>query len=129
MAKTSARKKLLLFPPMQTFPSSLVQIASGGITNSSLSTDALAGRVVRLIQRGVISIATGANNGTAAITAVDMAKTELHYLGQCQSGSNVDSWPAMLRLMSTVQVRADLSRNLPLEVTELQVSWEAVTYW
>jgi hypothetical protein len=38
---TSARKKLVLFPPMQTFPTNVVSIASGGITSGSFAAGAI----------------------------------------------------------------------------------------
>lgn len=37
----SARKKLLLFPPMQTYPGTLVQVVEGGITSSSFAANAI----------------------------------------------------------------------------------------
>ena len=46
-------------------------------------------RGIKSIQRGTIDLSTGAS-GTATITAVDMSKTELRFLG-ARCGSTADS--------------------------------------
>lgn len=98
----SARKKLVLFPPIQTFPTNIVSIAAGGITAASFGpgainaaaiaagaltaakfgAGALAGQLVKTMQYGSINIADTFLTNTATLaTAVDVTKAALMYLG------------------------------------------------
>lgn len=87
----SARKKLVLFPPIQTFPTNIVSIAAGGITAASIApgaftaakfgAGALAGQLIKSIQYGTVVIPDTLQTGVALITAVDITKAALMYLG------------------------------------------------
>lgn len=87
----SARKKLVLFPPIQTFPTNIVSIAAGGITAASIApgaftaakfgAGALAGQLIKSIQYGTVVIPDTLQTATATITAVDITKAALMYLG------------------------------------------------
>lgn len=84
------------------------------------------GATIKAIQRGVISISTGDTSATATITAVDMAKTELRFLG----GSGFDASVTIAAvprvvLTNTTTVTATLNTNAG---AILNVSWELTEY-
>ena len=87
---------------------------------------------IKLIQRGVINIfsAAGTDTGTATITAVNPAKTELRLLGY--NGYRTDTgglWnePASVRLASATSVLAQ--RFTSSNVISTSVSWELTEYY
>lgn len=83
------------------------------------------GATIKLIQRGIISFAAGEGDKYGTITAVDMAKTELRFLGSvATTATDVGSSQIGMYLYSTTQVRAQ--RNTTTDAAA--VSWE-LTEW
>lgn len=87
---------------------------------------------IKSIQRGVINIfnGTGTATGSATITAVNPAKTELRLLGY--HGYRTDTgglWnePASVRLASATSVLAQRFTNS--DVISTSVSWELTEYY
>lgn len=73
---TSARKKLLLFPPMQTFPTNIVSVAAGGITSGSFAAGAIDAAAIAANAIGASEFAQGAADkvwSTAARALTDKA--------------------------------------------------------
>ena len=81
--------------------------------------------ILNSIQRGTVAIASGASSATVTISAVDVAKTELRFLG----GSGVSG-------TTTLEVpRIELTDSTTITVTVLStaastltISWE-LTEW
>lgn len=81
--------------------------------------------ILNSIQRGTVAIASGASSATVTISAVDVAKTELRFLG----GSGVSE-------TTTLEVpRIELTDSTKITVTVLStaastltISWE-LTEW
>jgi ethanolamine utilization microcompartment shell protein EutS len=87
---------------------------------------------IKSIQRGVIDIFSGAGTatGTATITAVNPAKTELRLLGY--HGYRIDTgglWnePASVQMASATSVLA--TRSTISDVISTSVSWELTEYY
>lgn len=83
------------------------------------------GSGIKSIQRSVIALLAGAQSGTATITAVNTAKTELRYLGVSVSSATTTqeiSFKAVLTNSTTITVsRGDAvgnAANVSVEVTE-----------
>ena len=90
-----------------------------GISSTVLSAQ------IKSIQRGLISFSAGEGDKYGTITAVDMAKTELRYLGHvATTATDVGSAEIGMYLYSTTQVRAQ--RNTTTDAAA--VSWE-LTEW
>lgn len=62
--------------------------------------------VLKSVQRGTITITNGNNANTAAITAVNTAKSSITFLGQKSSGTAVVDYRARLGLSSSTIVTA-----------------------
>ena len=96
--------------------STFLQFAGGG-----------GGATIKAIQRGVISIAVSGTSATATITAVDMAKTELRFLGGSgyDASGTIAAVPRVV-LTNTTTVTATLQNANAAAI--LNVSWELTEY-
>lgn len=81
-------------------------IAAAALTASKFGAFALAGQIVRSIQYGLVSIASGANSGTATITSVDTTKTALLYLGG-RAATSLECLSPTITLTNATTVTAD----------------------
>lgn len=77
-------------------------------------------RAIKSIQRGVIAISAGSQTGTATITAVVTAKTELRMLGFSTSGADNTFYPR-ISLTDSVTVTAT---KIATAGSGTNVSWE-----
>ena len=102
------------------------KVAGAGATDPSADTTnwQVTGRAIKSVQRGVI-ILSGAS-GTATITAVNTAKTELRYLGMTTNSAS-DMTISLMRLVltnsTTITATCNSSGGSP------QVSWELTEYY
>ena len=76
------------------------------------------GATIKAIQRGTITIASGATSATATISSVNMAKTEVRFLG----GSGPNSEKTI-----TVVPRIVLTNSTTITATVQETSWNGVT--
>ena len=84
----------------------------------------LIGGGIKSIQRGQLSIGSGAGDAAATISAVDTTKTELRFLGS-YTAFNPPIEPVAVYLSSSTTVGA---QRLNVTATTLNVSWE-LTEW
>ena len=93
---------------------------AGTVDPSTDTTNWLSTSGIKSIQRGTTVITSGASSTVATITAVDMSKTEIRFLG---SWSTVSPQPDSIGiyLASTTQVVC-MRQNAP--ATTVNVSWE-----
>ena len=85
------------------------------------------GATIKAIQRGVISIAAGAASGTATITSVDTAKSELRFLGG--SGYDVSGTVATVPRVVLTNATTVTATVINANATGgLSASWE-LTEW
>lgn len=107
-----------------------VRIANGaGATlpvNDSASWRPDGGRPIKSIQRGVFGIASGGSTASVTISAVNMAKTELRYLGD--SGANGSGYPigTTLVLTNSTTLTATSSNGFAYSHS---ISWELTEYY
>ena len=81
---------------------------------------------IKSIKRGVISIGTGLSSGTATITAVDMAKSELRFLGGngLVAGGTETAIPKIVLTNSTT-----ITATIHAISNNANVSWELTERW
>lgn len=98
--------------------------AGAGATDPSADPGnytAFGARGIKSIQRGVISVTFTGGVATATISAVNVAKTELRYLGI------TGTLNARLTLGNSTTVK--LERIAPLESSTSEASWELTEYY
>lgn len=83
------------------------------------------GRPIKSIQRGTISITSSAT-GTATITAVDTAKTELRMLGWSAPGTVSNDFAPRITLTNTTTITAT---RYDSTASTTVVSWEVTEYY
>ena len=104
-------------------------------TNGAGTTDPLSdsanwrpdgARPIKSIQRGHASISSGSSSTTVTISAVNMAKTELRYLGA--GGANASGYPmnTFIYLTNSTTIQVALSDGL---VYGHGLSWELTEYY
>ena len=80
--------------------------------------------ILNSIQRGTVAIASGASSATATISAVNVAKTELRFLGGSgTSGGSIMGTPRIeltdsTTITVTIPSTADLTLTISWELTE-----------
>lgn len=81
---------------------------------------------IKSIQRGTITITQPSTSATATITAVDVSKTQLRYLGG--SRENVDSSISIIpRIVLTNSTTITATSNVS-PFSTLSLSWELTEY-
>lgn len=121
---TYAKGKVVLSPV--DFCYYVRKVAGAGATDPSSDTTnwQVTGRAIKSIQRGVI-VLTGVS-GTATITAVNTAKSELRYLGMKTSSAadmTISLMQVVLTNSTTITATAYVSGGSPM------VSWELTEYY
>ena len=121
---TYAKGKVVLSPTDLCYY--VRKVAGAGSTDPSADTTnwQVTGRAIKSVQRGVIVLA-GAS-GTATITAVNTAKTELRYLGMT-TNSAADMTVSLMRLVLTNSTTITATCQSP--GVSPQVSWELTEYY
>ena len=80
------------------------------IRDDLLALDAVAG--IKSVQYGTVTMSGGQSTNTATITAVVVAKTVLHHLGQTiEAGSALSDGLARITLTNTTTITATRSSN------------------
>lgn len=98
--------------------------AGAGATDPSADPGnytAFGARGIKSIQRGVISVNGTGNVATATISAVNVAKTELRYLGR------MGTFEVRLTLENSTTVK--LERVVPGSSSVSEASWELTEYY
>lgn len=106
-----------------------ITAAGSGATDPSSDTTnyrPFGARAIRSIQRGTITGTTGASSATATITAVDITKSELTYLGGMGvSQSGTLAFIARLSLTNSTTVTA----TWPGTITGQSVGFQVTEYY
>lgn len=84
------------------------------------------GRAKKSIQRGIITIASGASSGTATISAVTTSKSELRFLGWSGSSTLASGHFPKLELTNGTTVTASTGGGIAVDRL---VSWELTEYY
>lgn len=118
---TYAQSKVVLSPG--DFCYYVRKVAGAGATDPSSDTtnwQPTGDRAIKSIQRGVIAMSAGSTTGTATITAVVTAKTELRMLGFSTGGPD-NTFSPRLSLTNTTTITATKTSTT---VSGTDVSWE-----
>ncbi len=90
-----------------------------------MSSGVSAGLSIKNIQRGTILIGSGSSSNTATITAVNVAKSELHFLGQTTGNDAARNRGRIdLTNSTTVTYTAAITTT-----TGIEVSFEVIEYF
>ncbi len=122
---TYAVGKFALSPASNYQPYVRIVAGAGTTDPSADSTNwrPAAGRAIKSVQRGTLTMSSGSATGTATITSVDTAKAELTYLGATYGTSSGWTSIALPRLNLTNATTITATRGFAITET-VTVSWE-----
>lgn len=109
-----ARKKLVLFPPFQTFPTNIVSIAAGGITASSFAAGAITAAAIAANAITSAKIAAGALTTAAfAAGAIDATVLAANAVGASQftQGAADKAWSTAARTLTAFGFTVTVGTN------------------
>lgn len=81
--------------------------------------------ILNSIQRGTVAIASGASSATVTISAVDVAKTELRFLGGSGTSGTTTLRVPRIELTDSTTITVTI---LSSAASTLTISWE-LTEW